>query len=192
MASDVLGFIAWSFENVRAVAPGGLAERGLQGSRIIGAEIVGSSPPSGGAQHLISARVQHSGAVDSGLFPEILCTSEKPTPWRCDGGRGGIRTHGGLAPTAVFKTAALNHSATLPVSVQCRPDIRFARGLAFPAAFCGRKGAKDAVKRLETHVGGPWPPSHSRWKNGEVLFVGLTGAAFRTPLCPLKAGTSCS
>jgi hypothetical protein len=31
-----------------------------------------------------------------------------------DGGRGGIRTHGGLAPTAVFKTAALNHSATLP------------------------------------------------------------------------------
>src|SRR3954464_12540784 len=30
------------------------------------------------------------------------------------GGRGGIRTHGGLAPTAVFKTAALNHSATLP------------------------------------------------------------------------------
>ena len=30
------------------------------------------------------------------------------------GGRGGIRTHGGLSPTAVFKTAALNHSATLP------------------------------------------------------------------------------
>ena len=33
--------------------------------------------------------------------------------WLC-GGRGEIRTHGGLAPTAVFKTAALNHSATLP------------------------------------------------------------------------------
>ena len=30
------------------------------------------------------------------------------------GGRGEIRTHGELAPTAVFKTAALNHSATLP------------------------------------------------------------------------------
>jgi hypothetical protein len=30
------------------------------------------------------------------------------------GGRSGIRTHGGLAPTAVFKTAALNHSAILP------------------------------------------------------------------------------
>ena len=32
---------------------------------------------------------------------------------RC-GGRGGIRTHEGLTPLAVFKTAALNHSATLP------------------------------------------------------------------------------
>ena len=31
------------------------------------------------------------------------------------GGEGGIRTHGGLAPTAVFKTAALNHSAISPV-----------------------------------------------------------------------------
>ena len=30
------------------------------------------------------------------------------------GGEGGIRTHGELAPTAVFKTAALNHSATHP------------------------------------------------------------------------------
>ena len=33
---------------------------------------------------------------------------------RDDGGWGGIRTHGGLSPTAVFKTAALNHSATHP------------------------------------------------------------------------------
>ena len=30
------------------------------------------------------------------------------------GGGSGIRTHGGLAPTAVFKTAALNRSATPP------------------------------------------------------------------------------
>src|ERR1700676_3872751 len=38
--------------------------------------------------------------------------------WRCvawgTGGRGGIRTHGTLAGTPVFKTGALNHSATLP------------------------------------------------------------------------------
>jgi hypothetical protein len=31
-----------------------------------------------------------------------------------DGGWGGIRTHGALARTAVFKTAALNRSATHP------------------------------------------------------------------------------
>jgi hypothetical protein len=32
----------------------------------------------------------------------------------CSGGRGGIRTHGGREPTAIFKTAAFNHSATRP------------------------------------------------------------------------------
>ena len=30
------------------------------------------------------------------------------------GGQSGIRTHGELSPTAVFKTAALNHSAICP------------------------------------------------------------------------------
>ena len=33
----------------------------------------------------------------------------------CDtGGGGGIRTHGGLAPSTVFKTVAFNRSATPP------------------------------------------------------------------------------
>jgi hypothetical protein len=40
--------------------------------------------------------------------PEFLLFSDT-----C-GGRGGIRTHGTLAGTPVFKTGALNHSATLP------------------------------------------------------------------------------
>ena len=31
-----------------------------------------------------------------------------------DGGGGGIRTHGRLSPTSVFKTGAFNHSATPP------------------------------------------------------------------------------
>ena len=30
------------------------------------------------------------------------------------GGEGEIRTHGGVAPSTVFKTAALNRSATSP------------------------------------------------------------------------------
>ena len=35
---------------------------------------------------------------------------------RLDGGEGEIRTHGKLAPTLVFKTRAINHSATSPWS----------------------------------------------------------------------------
>ena len=35
------------------------------------------------------------------------------------GGEGGIRTHGTVSRTLVFKTSALNHSATSP---KCRPD----------------------------------------------------------------------
>jgi hypothetical protein len=34
------------------------------------------------------------------------------------GGSGEIRTHEGRKPLAVFKTAALNHSATLPFHTQ--------------------------------------------------------------------------
>ena len=39
-----------------------------------------------------------------------------PAGLAAPGGSGEIRTHGRLAPSAVFKTAALNHSATLPCS----------------------------------------------------------------------------
>ncbi len=35
-------------------------------------------------------------------------------PTYCFGGSGEIRTHGGLSPSTVFKTVAINHSATLP------------------------------------------------------------------------------
>jgi hypothetical protein len=35
-----------------------------------------------------------------------------------NGGWGGIRTHGELAPTPVFKTGALNRSATHPTEIR--------------------------------------------------------------------------
>ncbi len=41
------------------------------------------------------------------------------------GGGGGIRTHGGLSPTSVFKTGALNRSATPPVPTGLAGDVRF-------------------------------------------------------------------
>jgi hypothetical protein len=40
---------------------------------------------------------------------------------RGTGGWGGIRTHGTLARTAVFKTAAFNRSATHPVENKLCP-----------------------------------------------------------------------
>lgn len=42
---------------------------------------------------------------------------KNPGIFDLSGGEGGIRTHGTLPRTAVFKTAAFNHSATSP-SVQ--------------------------------------------------------------------------
>ena len=53
--------------------------------------------------------------------------NRKPTKICATGGRGGIRTHGALAGTPVFKTGALNHSATLPVSPSCGIARRNAR-----------------------------------------------------------------
>jgi hypothetical protein len=42
------------------------------------------------------------------------------------GGRGGIRTHGTLAGTPVFKTGALNRSATLPAKgLQALSRLKF-------------------------------------------------------------------
>jgi hypothetical protein len=45
------------------------------------------------------------------------------------GGEGGIRTHGRLAPTEVFKTSALSHSATSPNKFQTKVGTRLARVL---------------------------------------------------------------
>src|ERR1700712_4167760 len=44
------------------------------------------------------------------------------------GGRGGIRTHGTLAGTPVFKTGALNHSATLPNANLMREGVADCKG----------------------------------------------------------------
>ena len=52
--------------------------------------------------------------VDVRVLDHATATAARPMT----GGKGGIRTHGGLAPTAVFKTAALNHSATSPARRQ--------------------------------------------------------------------------
>ncbi len=43
---------------------------------------------------------------------------------RCQcGGGGGIRTHGRLSPTSVFKTGAFDHSATPPTGRRLSDEI---------------------------------------------------------------------
>jgi hypothetical protein len=49
-------------------------------------------------------------------------TGDETALWAEFGGWGGIRTHGGLAPTTVFKTVAIDRSATHP-STQVRPAL---------------------------------------------------------------------
>jgi hypothetical protein len=53
----------------------------------------------GRAENLIKTEISWKGAEGGGLY---------------SGGRGGIRTHERREPLPVFKTGALNHSATLP------------------------------------------------------------------------------
>ena len=42
-----------------------------------------------------------------------------------NGGQGEIRTHGGVSPTLVFKTRAINHSATCPYSIYLKSFSSF-------------------------------------------------------------------
>ena len=56
---------------------------------------------------------------DSPIQPENNALGQSPFPdtlkRMVHGGGGRIRTHGGIAPTTVFKTAAFNRSATPPI-----------------------------------------------------------------------------
>jgi hypothetical protein len=60
------------------------------------------------------------------------------------GGRGGIRTHGTLAGTPVFKTGALNHSATLPYQSDQRLSDTFSRTSWERFCYLGPKLALSA------------------------------------------------
>ena len=77
------------------------------------------------------------------------------------GGSGEIRTHGGVAPTAVFKTAALNHSATLPrlpILSNSRTPVHLSRA----AARCPRGGSPRARDRRGRACAGAMPVIQAR------------------------------
>src|ERR1700687_1716285 len=68
------------------------------------------------------------------------------------GGRGGIRTHGTLAGTPVFKTGALNHSATLP-SLEFRDLAETSQGRKrrLPPDCSRSVGVSQATERRLSH-----------------------------------------
>ena len=70
---------------------------------------------------LRSTVVGGGGNVSSQQSSQKSSNGLKPCSSRAHriGGRGEIRTHGGREPTAVFKTAALNRSATRPYKLNC-------------------------------------------------------------------------
>src|SRR5688500_12041134 len=86
------------------------------------------------------------------------------------GGEGGIRTHGELAPTAVFKTAALNHSAT-------SPDRRFGR----PANSAGASGRASRTE-IARHAPSPcrkllpYRPAADEVENASLEYPGRRNA----------------
>src|SRR6266851_3021414 len=99
-----------------------------------------------------------------------------------NGGRGGIRTHGTLAGTPVFKTGALNHSATLPklecqsLSVrhlrrQCEPSLEPAhpingdrslrrKGVGWPLPAHANLRARSGASRTVSLFLFRWPRGH--------------------------------
>ena len=77
------------------------------------------------------------------------------------GGQGGIRTHGELPPTTVFKTVALNHSATCPLT-KCPLAIQQSDGK-------GRCGLSVGSSRDRMWAG--WDQSISHCKYNVPIYV---------------------
>lgn len=62
-------------------------------------------------------------------------------------GWGGIRTHGGIAPSPVFKTGAIGHSATHPSSISIRRNVLHVHDRQ-PAPRLVHRGADQNAGRL--------------------------------------------
>src|SRR3569833_451235 len=90
------------------------------------------------------------------------------------GGEGGIRTHGGLAPTAVFQTAALNHSATSPIGPSISP----------PGPSCERRAVNQAG-RMRDFTSSLGLRKEELLGMGGWMLVGLSAATFSSAAVPV-------
>ena len=78
-------------------------------------------------------------------------------------GWGGIRTHGGVSPTPVFKTGALNHSATHPET--CNKRVRQVWILGGRERFANGRGQETG-----TDLGGSGFPAVAGQDGCDVVF----------------------
>ncbi len=68
-------------------------------------------------------------------------------------GGGGIRTHGRLAPTTVFKTVPIDHSGTPPVGSEAQGDEQ-RLGHVIPGTLLLTDLVEDVVGDEDRHVDG--------------------------------------
>ena len=101
-----------------------------------------------------------------------------------NGGGGGIRTHGGVAPTSVFKTGALNHSATPPRvdRINCvdsgskriqggsSSSSRPRAALSTPSCLCGLR--PGVGRGADVHDNSVSMRLHWRWKSHHRWWYG--------------------
>jgi hypothetical protein len=97
------------------------------------------------------------------------------------GGRSEIRTHGRLAPTAVFKTAALNHSAILPTTISTTYSV----SCVLLCRYCADSSmllvaAKTLNQRVWRSIGPSQAPNKARLRSSsnERLAQGEAGWEF--------------
>src|SRR5882757_9330204 len=83
------------------------------------------------------------------------------------GGRGGIRTHGTLAGTPVFKTGALNHSATLPNANLMREGVADCKRRLGPRAHEGGRPTRATIPSPR-----PCPPHFRRVRPAIYSYLG--------------------
>ena len=72
--------------------------------------------------------------------------------WKA-GGWGGIRTHGEREPTPVFKTGALNHSATHPLAAAYREGKADSSFLAYSVIASAAKQSSTGLPRPPAFAG---------------------------------------
>lgn len=148
-------------------------------------------------------------AGDQGFEPRIAESESAVIPFHqspiCPGGRGGIRTHGTLARSAVFKTAGINHSPTLPCSLLYgapqriqTSNLRFRRPAIYSVdlamlTWCPRRDLNPQHSDFESDASANWT-TRARWSgrrdsNSRPL-VPQTSALTRLSHAPISMSTS--